>query len=105
MVNLTEVEKFYIEAHRNLKPHKISRNMRKSVTELVVDEYLLALPPEEQQKTTVSDLMSRKADKGAVVMTEQASEKSDDSRDRTNDKEATSQRMERINDRRIHRMR
>ena len=69
MVNLTEVEKFYIEAHRNLKPHKISRNMRKSVTELVVDEYLLALPPEEQQKTTVSDLMSRKADKGAKSLT------------------------------------
>ena len=100
MVNLTEVEKYYIEAHRHLKPHKISKLMRKPVTELVVNEYLRSLPPEETKEPTAGDLMGRKKEKGSVVMTEQASEKSDEFRD----KDPPVERMEEINENRIHRI-
>ena len=101
MVNLTEIEKFYIEAHRDLKPHKISKRMRKPVTELVVNEYLRSLPPEESKEPNAGDLMGRKVDKGAVVMTEQSSEKSDHFRDKTSNNSGS---MEKINEDKIHRI-
>jgi len=85
MVNLNEIEKFYIESHRHLKPHKISRHMRKAVTEKVVNEYLRSLPPEEPQKTTSGDMMERDTKKGVAVMTENASQMSDEFRDSQKD--------------------
>ena len=82
MVNLSIVEKFYIESHRDLKPHRISKRMRKAITEQVVDEYLKTLPPPEKEAPKVSgDLMNRDGKKGVAVMTPAASEMSDTFRD------------------------
>ena len=83
MVNLSQVEKYYIESHRDLKPHRISKRMRKAITEEVVDEYLRALPPKEEEPETVSgDLMNRDESKGVAIMTEAASEHADTFRDK-----------------------
>jgi|TARA_R110000751_G_scaffold289780_1_gene396065 hypothetical protein len=86
MVNLSKVEKYYIESHRDLKPHKISKSMRNAVTEEVVDKYLKILPPKEKSVTTSGDLMDRDEDKGVAIMTGAASEHADAFRDKEAEK-------------------
>ena len=104
MVNLNDVEKFYIEGNRHLKPHKISRNMRKAVTEKVVNDYLHSLPPlEEDKPLTSGDFMERDTKKGVAIMTETASQRSDEVRE---SREATehdnSDKIHKIKDETLH---
>ena len=83
MKNILKLKKYYIESHRDLKPHQISKNMRKAITEEVVDQCLKALPPKEEEPETVSgDLMNRDESKGVAIMTGVASEHSDAFRDK-----------------------
>jgi len=70
MAKLSEIEKYYIDSHRETMTAKeISDKMRKAVTEDEVEGYVQHLKENDIPKA--SDSMSRQV--GVVVMTEGAS--------------------------------
>ena len=81
MVNLSKVEKFYIEEHRKNTPESIAKQMRNAITQEVVLSYLNSLPSEEPDVFKTPDLMVVDNERGISIMTEAASERSDAVRD------------------------
>jgi len=75
MVNLTTIEKFYIEANTEDSAEEIAKVMRKAITTNDVQQYRDALPKESE---TAGNAMARDPDKGVAVMTQNAAELSDE---------------------------
>ena len=68
---LSKAEKFYIEQHRDTDDKELASDLNKTIS--LVAQYKESLPTEEETTSaTVGDLMG-KHDRGATIMTEEAS--------------------------------
>ena len=83
---LTKVEKFYIENNQNKDLKEVAKDLDRTLasvtkySESLVDTKHVTKTRDNEEQSSVSDLMGRKEDRGVTIMTQAASELSDEGR-------------------------
>ena len=83
---LNKVEMFYIENNKNKDLKEVAKDLDRTLasvtkySESLVDTKHVTKTRDNEEQSSVSDLMGRKEDRGVTIMTQAASELSDEGR-------------------------